>query len=381
MKILLLLVFIVFGFSQGLRERVPCIDNGKFYRNPQRNPSVEWSTTICSKYYLCIEGEVFDFRCSTGLNFDINRQICDFKHVVDNCNVTAEISIPKPLFQTSEPICPKDEHACADGTCLPTPLFCDGHADCYDGSDEGWCDPEHDPNAAPHCDVSKCSLPLCFCSKDGTIIPGGLAQNELYQETLFPQSRKNPNGCPIHGTFYVSHEYTNYAMVNKLSNQGHEIAVHSITHRSPESWWEKNATIEDWFDEMVGQANIINKFGGVPMEKIRGVRVPFLKVGWNRQFLMMQEFGFVYDSSIPAPLSDPPVWPYTLDYKMPHACINRRKCPSRSFPGIWEMPLNQLYFEEYGCAMVDSCPSYFSEEELFGQEKQKCFSKIFERND
>ena len=43
---------------------------------------------------------------------------------------------------------------------------------------------------------------------------------KLYQERLFPASKKNPNGCPIHGTFYASHEYTNYAMVNKLWNQG-----------------------------------------------------------------------------------------------------------------------------------------------------------------
>ena len=71
------------------------------------------------------------------------------------------------------------------------------------------------------------------------------------------------------------------------------------------------------------------------MEDIRGLRVPYLRPGWNRQFLMMKEFGFVYDSSIPAPLSDPPVWPYTLDFKIPHKCIGRRKCPSRSFPGIW----------------------------------------------
>lgn len=173
-------------------------------------------------------------------------------------------------------------------------------------------------------------MPDCFCSVDGTLVPGGLlpadvpqmvvitfddAVNDenwdLYQRKLFPASRKNPNGCPIHATFYLSHEYTNYAMVQKLYNQGHEIAVHSITHRTPESWWDHNATIEDWFDEMVGQANIINRFGGVKMEDIRGVRVPFLKPGWNRQFLMMKEFGFVYDASIPAPLVDPPIWQVT----------------------------------------------------------------------
>jgi hypothetical protein len=41
-------------------------------------------------------------------------------------------------------------------------------------------------------------------------------------------------------------------------------------HRGPEDWWSNNATIEDWFDEMVGQANIINRFAGVRMEDIRG---------------------------------------------------------------------------------------------------------------
>ena len=36
---------------------------------------------------------------------------------------------------------------------------------------------------------------------------------------------------------------------------------------------------------------------------------------------MMREFGFVYDSSIATPVSNPPLWPYTLDYQIPHKCI------------------------------------------------------------
>ena len=59
------------------------------------------------------------------------------------------------------------------------------------------------------------------------------------------------------------------------------------------------------------------------MEDLRGVRVPYLSVGWNRQFLMMKEFGFVYDSSITTPVSNPPLWPYTLDYRIPHKCIGK----------------------------------------------------------
>ena len=69
------------------RDKVPCIDNGKFYRNPNREAAHIWSTTLCSKYYLCIENEIFSFTCSTGLNFDVNRQICDFKVNISISNI------------------------------------------------------------------------------------------------------------------------------------------------------------------------------------------------------------------------------------------------------------------------------------------------------
>ena len=123
-------LFLLLIFCNGilaLRDKVPCIENDKFYRNPNRDPATVWSISVCSKYYFCVEGEVFSFECSTGLNFDINRQICDFKDNVPNCDVTADVTTPKPLLNTDEPICPSGEHACADGSCLPTALFCDGH--------------------------------------------------------------------------------------------------------------------------------------------------------------------------------------------------------------------------------------------------------------
>ena len=131
---------------------------------------------------------------------------------------------------------------------------------------------------------------------------------EIY-ERIFAPNRTNPNGCPISTTFFLSHEYTNYRHVQKLWNDGHEIGIHSITyvffkdkfkddnkiipinfifsHRQPELWWTFNATMEDWFDEFAGMANIINRFAGIPLDELRGTRVPFLRVGWNTQFIMV----------------------------------------------------------------------------------------------
>ena len=79
---LALVIAVLVAVVKGLREKVPCVENDKFYRNPNRDPSAIWATGVCSKYYLCIEKEVFNFECSTGLNFDVQRQICDFKEKV-----------------------------------------------------------------------------------------------------------------------------------------------------------------------------------------------------------------------------------------------------------------------------------------------------------
>ncbi|KAF5292234.1 hypothetical protein FQA39_LY14049 [Lamprigera yunnana] len=360
-------------------RQVRCLENERFYRDPDRPVHEVWTGHECSKYFLCLEGEVFEFRCSSGLLFDVDRQICNVK--VDNCDVTSESAITKSLVENEN--CTKGlQMSCSDGTCLPKAYFCDGSVDCVDGSDEEHCHSTLDPNVANSCNVTTCKLPNCFCSSKGTDIPGKLHLTEVPQmviltfddavnfenwgfyNRIFSQKRKNPNGCPIKATFFISHQYNNYYYTQKLWNDGHEIAVHSITHRGPEDWWTHNATVEDWFDEMVGEANILNQFSKVRLKEIRGIRVPFLKVGWNKQFLMMKEFGFVYDSSIVAPFSNPPLWPYTLNHKIPHDCSeNNNQCPTHSYPGLWEMVLNQLLVHNYSCAFVDSCLTNFASEE------------------
>lgn len=53
--------------------------------------------------------------------------------------------------------------------------------------------------------------------------------NKMYYEEIFQKGRVNPNGCPITGTFYVSHEWTDYSQVQNLYADGHEFCSHTIS--------------------------------------------------------------------------------------------------------------------------------------------------------
>lgn len=123
---------------------------------------------------------------------------------------------------------------------------------------------------------------------------------------------------------------------------------------------------------MAGGRLILERFANITDNTIVGVRSPYLRVGGNSQFSMMEEHGFLYDSTITAPLSNPPLWPYTLYFRMPHRCHgNGQSCPSRSH-AVWEMVMNELdrrddpAFDEVlaGCAMVDSCSNIIDGEQF-----------------
>ena len=106
---------------------------------------------------------------------------------------------------------------------------------------------------ATECNERRCRLPDCMCGKSRLedFTNGGKDKKKklpqlvvltfddsvndlnriLYEELFDRKNRVNPNGCPILATFYISHEWTDYAQVQNLYADGHEIASHSISHR------------------------------------------------------------------------------------------------------------------------------------------------------
>ncbi|XP_068624155.1 chitin deacetylase 8-like [Battus philenor] len=223
------------------------------------------------------------------------------------------------------------------------------------------------------CDERACRLPRCRCSS--TDIPGGLLPRDTpqfvsltfddavnginiftYREIVY--GRRNSNGCPAGTTFYVNHEYTNYQLVNELYNNGYEIALHSLTHRTPQTFWA-NASVEEMMQEFADQRLQMSHFGLIPAEQMKGIRLPFLQMSGNTSFQMMARAGFVYDHSWPTTsYTNPGLWPYTLDYASKHDCIVP-PCPTASVPGVWVFPMI-AWSDLHGtpCAMVDTC--YFT---------------------
>ncbi|KAL0103004.1 hypothetical protein PUN28_018362 [Cardiocondyla obscurior] len=225
--------------------------------------------------------------------------------------------------------------------------------------------PQVDKPAAK-CRRDVCLLPDCSCG--GPDIPGDYLPEEIPQivlltfddsvndlnkglyTDLFEKGRKNPNGCPISATFYVSHEWTDYSQVQNLYASGHEIASHTVSHSFGEQF-----SARKWAREVAGQREILAAYGGVKLEDVRGMRAPFLSVGGNNMFKMLWDTNFTYDSSMPIYENRPPSWPYTLDYKLFHDCMIP-PCPTRSYPGLWEVPMVMWQDLNGGrCSMGDAC--------------------------
>lgn len=232
---------------------------------------------------------------------------------------------------------------------------------------------DYDVTDTPSCVFSNCKLPNCSCfgvqpnlrmedrpqlvmlTFDDAITVSNI---KTYREIIGKRRNKLDNQ-PIRLTFFVCHEYNDYELTQELYSNGHEIAVHSISHESNTDLWRRG-TPAKWKAEMVGMRTIIGTFGLVPSKEIRGHRAPFLQTAGDTTFDMLSKEGFLYDSSMPTrSFMDPPVWPYTLDYGYSPQDCQIEPCPEKTYPGLWEVPMIQYEMRSrdgvFYCSMADAC--------------------------
>ena len=106
-------------------------------------------------------------------------------------------------------------------------------------------------SSGSQCDPNVCKLPLCKCAD--VLSPGNLSLNDVpmmimltfngilqkehvdYLKKILNPIFKNPNGCPVQATFYISDssyaKSTDYCLVQKLFNNNNEIGVGALKYR------------------------------------------------------------------------------------------------------------------------------------------------------
>ncbi|XP_063913716.1 chitin deacetylase 8-like [Zophobas morio] len=178
--------------------------------------------------------------------------------------------------------------------------------------------------------------------------------SNIWQPLLF--DRKNPDGNPVSGTFFVPHEYTDYKKVQDLYVQGFEIGSNSITGNSSSQYWSE-ATEETLVKEFQGQRTIISTFANIPIDDIIGARTPQLQLQGDVSINAYITSGLQYDSSWTS-RSTKAVFPYTLDYVDSHCqeCRLGTTCPSDTHAGFWIAPIIDLQGNNSDeCAALSGC--------------------------
>ncbi len=209
-------------------------------------------------------------------------------------------------------------------------------------------------------------LPFCYCSRKGIDPPTGkdsdpkqLPQfvlltldgavnnnNYFLYRDLFNVSEK------LRATFFLEHQYCDYYNVERLYVEGHEMAILSVRGRSMQE-----ASTEEWAREIRSMRRIMKQYANVNPDDVLGMRAPQARPGYNAQFEALVEEGLVWDASASADSPEKPVWPYTLDFRVPHVC-KIRSCPTSAYPGVWEVPLNAHFVgDQTGgvCYHLDQC--------------------------
>eukprot|EP00742_Colponemidia_sp_Colp-10_P009689 GILJ01010594.1.p1 GENE.GILJ01010594.1~~GILJ01010594.1.p1 ORF type:complete len:463 (+),score=85.92 GILJ01010594.1:115-1503(+) len=205
------------------------------------------------------------------------------------------------------------------------------------------------------CDPSKCVAPNCRCASSNT--PGGLdlatvpqfvwiafdapiTQDNYKAILTVLGATKNPNGCAATGTVFASTQYSNFWLIERLSNSnGLEIGTAGMDRTT-----SKTSDYAAFSQQITGGRKAISSLSGIPKSSIKGNRAAGLLYN-NNMFQVVKDNGFLYDCSIVEPIGqgfspsvNQQIWPYTLDYGAGQVCWTG-ECPSKAYPGVWEIPM------------------------------------------
>ncbi|CAF0728061.1 unnamed protein product [Brachionus calyciflorus] len=245
------------------------------------------------------------------------------------------------------------------------------------------------------CNFLNCRLPLCKCSNperpgniqyDDTPMMVSLSFNGVLTTAHSPYIKKilnplfkNPNGCPIQSTFFISDSgngTTDYCFVQTLFNNNNEISVSSPKYSCPYTdcdslgqyfrKWRDDSAEENIFQQ---KKNIASK-AKINKSFLRGFRVPFLDQRGNVHYKALKKYAFNYDSSVIISPDDIKrhdglrLWPHTLDFPANYTCPT---CPTKkslcngqsncSMSSVWIVPLH--YFNIEG---KNPCPTLIKDE-------------------
>ncbi len=216
-----------------------------------------------------------------------------------------------------------------------------------------------EPSASPPGGLAPANTPqIVLLTFDDSVTTNMLA---LVQRVL--TNHFNPNTNAIKATFFVSLDSKfDGSALQRLYANGHEIAVHTMSHRTT-----TNSDTIRWHQEISGDKRTICELAQIPAEAIVGFRAPFLLMN-DQAFSVLANRDFLYDSSFAEDLSsnsitpNAMIWPYTLHNGIQQKAPKER-IPTNSYPSLFEIPIWDHFTNNAFCAVMDP-PSAFSAEQV-----------------
>jgi hypothetical protein len=166
----------------------------------------------------------------------------------------------------------------------------------------------------------------------------------LYKKLL--ETYRNPNGCPMKATFFVSDtkNETSYCLVRNLYENGQEISLSTLNYECPHSMCNNEPDFEpwdfaNWTSQILTMKRRLERYSAVPRSNLNGFRAPMMEPSSNLHYRIISSNKFVYDSSVVIN-DDRILWPFTLNYRINYALNNNG--PTESFENLWELPVHSF---------------------------------------